>query len=105
MTRYDQETKDRVIRMCMERREEAPHESRSASYRRLHDLTGIPVDTMRGWVDRARIDAGDKPGLTTTEREEIKALKKEVAELKRANEILKTASAFFAAAELDRRLK
>ncbi len=68
-------------------------------------LTGIPVDTMRGWVDRARIDAGDKPGLTTTEREEIKALKKEVAELKRANEILKTASAFFAAAELDRRLK
>ncbi len=105
MTRYDQETKDRVIRMFMERREEAPHESRSASYRRLHDLTGIPVDTMRGWVDRARIDAGDKPGLTTTEREEIKALKKEVAELKRANEILKTASAFFAAAELDRRLK
>ena len=100
MTRYDQETKDRVIRMFMERREEAPHESRSASYRRLHDLTGIPVDT-----DRARIDAGDKPGLTTTEREEIKALKKEVAELKRANEILKTASAFFAAAELDRRLK
>ena len=71
----------------------------------MHDLTGIPVDTMRGWVDRARIDAGDKPGLTTTEREEIKALKKEVAELKRANEILKTASAFFAAAELDRRLK
>ena len=46
MTRYDQETKDRVIRMFMERREEAPHESRSASYRRLHDLTGIPVDTM-----------------------------------------------------------
>ncbi len=105
MTRYDQETKDRVIRMFMERREEAPDESRSASYRRVHDLTGIPIDTMRGWVDRSRIDAGDKPGLTTAEREEIKALKKEVAELKRANEILKTASAFFAAAELDRKLK
>lgn len=98
MTRYDQETKDRVIRMFIERREEAAEESRSASYRRLHDLTGIPIDTVRGWVDRARIDAGDKPGLTTTEREEIKALKR-VAELKRANEILKTASAFFAAAE------
>jgi transposase-like protein len=105
MTRYDQETKDRVVRMFDERREEAPNESRSASFRRLHDLTGIPIDTMRGWVDRARIDAGNKPGLTTAEREEIKALKKEVAELKRANEILKTASAFFAAAELDRKLK
>lgn len=105
MTHYDQETKDRVIRMFMERREEAPEESQAASYRRLNDLTGIPVDTMRGWVARAQIDAGQKPGLTTAEREEIKTLRKEVAELKRANEILKTASAFFAAAELDRRLK
>ena len=105
MTRYDQETKDRVVRMFIERQEETPHESRSATYRRLSELTGIPIDTMRGWVDRARIDTGAKPGLTTAEREEIKALKKEVAELRRANEILKTASAFFAAAELDRKLK
>jgi transposase-like protein len=60
---------------------------------------------MRGWVDRARIDGGQKPGLTTSERDEIKALRKELAEVKRANEILKTASAFFAAAELDRKLK
>lgn len=104
-TKYDQETKDRLIRMFYERREEAPEESMRASYRRLLELTGIPIDTMRGWVDRARVDAREKPGVTSAEREEIRALRKEVAELKRANEILKTASAFFAAAELDRRLK
>src|SRR6056297_3916669 len=103
--KYDQETKDRVVRMFAERREEAPEESRSASYRRLQELTSIPVDTMRGWVDKARIETGDKAGMTAAERDEIKALKKELAEVKRANEILKTASAFFAAAELDRRLK
>jgi len=62
------------------------------------------MDTMRGWVDRARVDAREKPGVATAEREEIKALRKEVAELRRANEILKTARALFAAAEFDRRL-
>jgi len=56
-------------------------------------------------VNRAKADGGEKPGVTTSEREEIKALRKENAELKRANENLKTASAFFAAAELDRKLK
>ena len=105
MTKYDPETKERVVRLFEERRSEAPEESQSASYRRLHELTGIPIDTMRGWVMRAQVDGGKRPGLTTAEREEIRALKKEVAELRRANEILKTASAFFAAAELDRRLK
>jgi len=49
--KYDQESRDRVVRMFMERREEVPDESRSASYRRLQGLIGIPVDTMRGWVD------------------------------------------------------
>ena len=102
---YDRETKERVVRMFEERRAEAPEESQSAALRRLHELTDIPVDTMRGWVHRARVDRGDKAGLSTSEREEIKALRKELAEVKRANEILKTASAFFAAAELDRRLK
>ena len=104
-SKYDQETKDRVIRLFEERRAEAPEETQAASYRRLHELVGIPVDTMRSWVVRAQVDAGQRPGLTTAEREEIKALKKENAELRRANEILKTASAFFAAAELDRKLK
>ena len=103
--KYDQETKDRTVRMFEERRKEAPEESRIAIFRHLSGLIDVPPDTIRGWVDRARIDGGEKPGVTSAEREEIKALRKELAEVKRANEILKTASAFFAAAELDRRLK
>ena len=58
-------------------------------------------ETLRKWIRRAEIDGGQRPGLTTAEHEQIKALKKENAELRRANEILKSASAFFAA-ELDR---
>ncbi len=83
----------------------SPTEARVQSYRHLGGLIGVPAATIRGWVDKARVDGGEKPGVTTAEREEIKALRKELAEVKRANEILKTASAFFAAAELDRRLK
>lgn len=104
-SKYDSETKDRVVRLFEERRQEVPDESRSASFRRLHDLVGIPVDTMRSWVTRAEVDAGNRPGVTSSENEEMKRLRKENAELKRANEILKTASAFFAAAELDRKLR
>jgi transposase len=103
--RYDQETKERAVRMFEKRREEQPEESRKQALKHLGGLIGVPPDTIRGWVDRARVDAGEKPGVTTAEREEIRALRKELAEVKRANEILKTASAFFAAAELDRRLK
>ena len=103
--KYDQVTKYRAVRMFEKRREEAPEESSVQSYRHLRGLIGIPQATIRGWVDRARVDGGEKPGVATAEREEIKALRKELAEVKRANEILETASAFFAAAELDRRLK
>jgi transposase-like protein len=91
-SKYDVETKERVVRLFLERREQAPTES----------LTGIPVDTMRGWVTKAQVDAGERPGTSTAERDELRRLKRENAELRRANEILKTASAFFAAAELDR---
>src|SRR5690554_6343004 len=104
-SKYDSETREQIIRMLQERRAEAPGESQRASFRRLRELMGIPIDTMRGRVTRAEVDAGSRPGLTSTDNEEIKRLKKENAELKRANEILKTASAFFAAAELDRKLK
>lgn len=93
--RHDQETRDRVVRMFLACREEVPSEPRSASNRMLHDLTDIPIDTMRGWVDRARVDAGEKVGMTTGERVEVEALRKELAEVKRAKEILKTASASF----------
>lgn len=98
-SKYDSETQDRVVRLYAERRQEAPEESRSASFRRLHDLVGIPIDTMRTWVTRAEVDAGNRPGVTSSENVEMKRLRKENAELRRANEILKTASAFFAAAE------
>jgi hypothetical protein len=54
----DQVTKDRILRMFGERRNEAPEESQSASYRRLHDLTGILVETIRGWVSGAHVDTG-----------------------------------------------
>ena len=66
---------------------------------------GCTHETLRRWVKQAEIDQGKRDGLSTSEREELKALKRENKELKRANEILKTASAFFAQAELDRRLK
>ena len=103
--RYDQETKERAVRMFEQRSEEQPEESREQALVNMSGLLGVPPDTIRGWVDRARVDSGEKPGVTTAEREEIRALRREPAEVKRANEILRTASAFFAAAELDRKLK
>lgn len=61
--------------------------------------------TLRNWIEREEVDAGVRPGVTSEDSAELKTLRKENAELRRANEILKTASAFFAQAELDRRLK
>lgn len=63
------------------------------------------AQTLLDWIKRDEIDHGQREGLTTDEREELKRLQREVKELRRANEILKTASAFFAQAELDRKLK
>lgn len=103
--KYDSETRERVVRLFRERRLEAPTESVSASFRRVNDLVGIPIDTMRVWVTRAEVDAGERDGVSSSELDELRRLRRENAELKRANEILKTASAFFAAAELDRKLK
>ena len=60
---------------------------------------------MLGWVKQAEVDAGTRDGVTTAEARRVKELEREVKELRRANEILKLASAFFAQAELDRRLK
>jgi transposase-like protein len=66
---------------------------------------GCTVEALRRWVRQAERDAGTRPGLTTNEREELKRLQRENCELKRANGILRKASAFFAQAELDRRAK
>ena len=68
-------------------------------------MIGCVPQTLLEWVKRDEVDSGQRDGLSTSERERMKALEREVKELRRANEILKTASAFFAQAELDRRLK
>ena len=99
MARYTNEMRERAVRMVAEVRSEHPHET--AALRHVAGLLGMNVETLRLWVHRAEVDAGERPGTTTEEAEEIKRLKREVAELRRANEILKSASVFFAK-ELDR---
>jgi transposase len=69
--------------------------------KRVADQLGVGVETLRGWVKQAEIDAGVKPGVTSAEAERVRQLEQENRELRRANEILRRASAFFAA-ELDR---
>jgi transposase len=97
---YPSEVRERAVRMVAEVKGEYPSEW--AAIAAVASRLGIgSAETLRKWVRRAEVDAGDRPGLTTEERAEIKELKREVAELRRANEILKSASAFFAA-ELDR---
>ena len=97
--RYSPELKERAVRMVAEIR--AEHESDWAAMVRVAELLGVgSPETVRKWVRRAEIDAGSRPGTTTEESAELKRLKRENAELRRANAILKAASTFFAA-ELD----
>lgn len=103
--KYDQETRDRAVRMYEERRRDFPAESALQSRRRVGELLDVKAETLRGWIDRKEIDAGERPGVPSQVDARIKELERENAELRRANEILKTASAFFAAAELDRKLR
>lgn len=103
--KYDTETRDRAIRMYQDRRRDYPDESLLQARRRVGELLDIPQDTLRGWIDRKEIDAGERPGIPSSTEARIKQLERENAELRRANEILKTASAFFAQAELDRKLR
>jgi transposase len=79
--------------------------TRMGALRRVGEQLGINPETLRNWVTQAEVDAGDRPGTTTDEAQRMAELEREVRELRRANEILRTASAFFAAAELDRRLR
>lgn len=97
--RYPAELKARAVRMVAERPD---GETEWSAIQRVAPLLGIgTAETLRKWIRRAEIDAGDRDGVTSAEAEQIRQLKREVAELKRANSILKAASAFFAA-ELDR---
>ena len=81
------------------------HESQWAAIASIAAKMGCTAETLRKWVRQTERDMGKQPGLTTSERERFKELERENRELKRANEILRKASAFFAQAELDRRSK
>jgi|SRR5882757_1968988 len=97
---YPPELRERAVRMVAEVQSDYP--SQWAAIGAVASKLGIgSAETLRKWLRRAEVDAGERPGLTSEERAEIKQLKREVAELRRANEILKAASTFFAA-ELDR---
>jgi transposase len=98
-SRFSPEQKPRAVRMVVEATPEYP--SQWAAIESVASKIGVSGETLRKWVRRAEVDGGQRPGLTTEEAAEIKQLKRENAELRRANEILKAAAAFFGA-ELDR---
>ena len=101
--KYPEELRERAVRMAVELRRDPV--TRSGALRRVGDQLGINPETLRNWVNQAEIDDGARPGVTTAEAQRIAELEREVKDLRRANEILKTSAAFFAAAELDRKLK
>jgi transposase len=98
--KYPDELRMRAIRLVREADTE-PGGSRKASCRRVGQQLGISPEALRGWVNRDEIDSGDRPGVATEVATRLAELEKENRELRRANAILKSASAFFAA-ELDR---
>ena len=99
-SQYPLELRRRAVRMVAEVRPE--YDTEWAAMKAVAAKLGIgTTETLRKWVRQDEIDAGARPGTTTEESAQIKAMKKEIAELKRANEILKAAASFFAA-ELDR---
>lgn len=102
-TRYAPELRERAVRMVFDHAHE--HPSQWATIRSVAEKLGCTVEALRRWVRQAERDGGKRPGLTTDERAQLKQLQRENFELKRANEILKKAAAFFAQAELDRRPK
>jgi len=102
-SKYSPELRDRAVRLVFDHT--GDHSSQWAAIRSVAEKIGCPVEVLRRWVRQVERDAGERPGLTTDERAELKRLQRENFELKRANEILRKASAFFAQAELDRRAK
>jgi transposase-like protein len=105
--KYDQEFRERAVRMYRDRLEQEPGESKLGARRHVGALLDLKPATLRNWVEEAERDAGQRPPRPQmqAESDEVRALKRRVAELERANDILRTSAAFFAQAELDRRLK
>jgi transposase len=102
-SRYSPEVRERAVRLVREHGPE--HPSQWAAIRSVAEKLGCRDETLRRWVRQAERNAGERPGLTTDERQRLKELERENRELKRTNEILRKASAYFAQAELDRRAK
>jgi len=102
-SKFSPEVRERAVRLVQEHRGEYP--SLWAAIESIAPKIGCVPQTLLDWVKQAEVDAGARPGVSTAEAQRIKDLEREVKELRRANEILKLASAFFAQAELDRRLK
>ncbi len=101
--KYSEELRERATRMALEARRDPA--SSTGAIKRIADQLGIHPEALRTWVRQAEIDGGVRPGTTSDDATRIAALEREVRELRRANEILKTSAAFFAAAELDRRIR
>ena len=100
---FSPEVRERAVRMVQEHRTDYP--SLWAAIESIAPKIGCVPQTLNDWVKKAEVDSGQRSGTTTADAQHIKELEREVKELRRANDILKTASAFFAQAELDRRLK
>jgi len=100
-TRYSPEIRERAVRMVFEH--QAEYDSQWAAMNSIAVKIGCTAETLRKWVRRAERDQGLREGMTSSDRDRLKALERENRELKRANEILRKASAFFAQAELDRK--
>ena len=103
LSRFFPEVRERAVRMVWEH--QAQHTSQWAAITSIAEKMGCAAETLRHWVRQGERDAGRRPGLTTEERARLTQLERENAELRRANEILRKASAYFAQAELDRRAK
>ena len=96
LKKYPDELRERAIRFALDLVNGPEQLSVNAASKRVGEQLGIVPDSLRNWVQQARIDAGDKPGLTTDERARLLQLERENRELRRVNAILKSASAFFA---------
>jgi len=101
--KYSPEVTERAVRMVLE--SQGQHESQWAAIVSIAAKIGCTAETLRRWVRQRERDTGQREGTTTAEAQRVKELEREVRELRKANEILKLASAFFAQAELDRRFK